>query len=107
MKPFVRYLALALLLAGPSWSVAQPLSGSGADAGNPYNSPIKRASPNSRQGTQSITPSAPGVNTAPTVRPPTLENGGIRNGYPTRQQAPVPPPDTPRFNPPDRGTPTR
>lgn len=106
MTRSLQVLAMAVLLAGsPLVSAQQPTAG-GAD-GNPYNSPIKRANPNSRQGTQSITPSAPGVNTAPTVRPPTLENGGIRNGYPTRQQAPVPPPDTPRFNPPDRGTPTR
>ncbi|WP_443698421.1 hypothetical protein [Pseudomonas sp.] len=53
---------------------------------NPYNSPIRRANPNSRQGTESSTPPVRGPNTVPNPRPPTLENGGIRNGYPTRQQ---------------------
>lgn len=53
---------------------------------NPYNSPTRRANPNSRQGTESSTPPVRGPNTAPNPRPPTLENGGIGNGYPTRQQ---------------------
>jgi len=53
---------------------------------NPYNSPIRRANPNSRQGTESSTPPVRGPNTVPNPRPPTLENGGISNGYPTRQQ---------------------
>jgi len=49
---------------------------------NPYNSPIRRANPNSMQGTQ---PNVPTLRTNPSVpvpRPPTLENGGIGNGYP-------------------------
>lgn len=53
---------------------------------NSNNSPIRRANPNSRQGTESSTPPVRGPNTVPNPRPPTLENGGIRNGYPTRQQ---------------------
>lgn len=88
---------MALLLAGSSLANAQQPSASGVDS-NPYNSPIKRANPNSRQGT------APGSNSSPTVRPPTLENGGIGNGQPTRQQAPVKPAVEPHFNPPQRGT---
>jgi len=55
------------------------------------NGAIRRANPNSRQGTQPIAPVPRGsnLNTAP-QRMPTLENGGIGNGYPTRQQAPRP-----------------
>ncbi|UZE21260.1 hypothetical protein LOY67_14500 [Pseudomonas sp. B21-056] len=58
--------------------VAQNLPGNN----NPYNNPIRRANPNSMQGTQ---PNVPTINRYPTVpvpRPPTLENGGIGNGYP-------------------------
>lgn len=55
----------------------------------PDNGPIRRINPNSRQGTESISPSVRTPGAAPAnPRPPTLENGGIRNGYPTRQPAP-------------------
>lgn len=55
------------------------------------NGAIRRANPNSRQGTESIAPSVRGVTPgAAQQRPPTLENGGIGNGYPTRQQSPRP-----------------
>ncbi|MCO8163491.1 hypothetical protein NJC38_15125 [Pseudomonas sp. 21LCFQ010] len=103
MTRFLQGLAIAALLAGGPLAHAQQPPGAGAD-GNPYNSPIKRANPNSRQGT---VPDTPRPNTSPVVRPPTLENGGIRNGQPTRQQAPVRPAEQPRFNPPERGTPSR
>ncbi|NWA01805.1 hypothetical protein [Pseudomonas gingeri] len=56
---------------------------------NPYNSPIRRANPNSRQGSESATPPVRGLNTQPTPRPSTIENGAIRNGYPRDQQAPM------------------
>ena len=52
----------------------------------PDNGAIRRANPNSQQGTESSIPPVRGPNTAPNPRPPTLENGGIGNGYPTRQQ---------------------
>jgi hypothetical protein len=53
---------------------------------NSDNGAIRRANPNSRQGTQSISPTMRGPNLGPTQqRPPTLENGGIGNGYPSRQ----------------------
>lgn len=55
----------------------------------PDNGAIRRANPNSRQGTQSISPPVHGPATGVNPRPPTLENGGIGNGYPTRQQAPA------------------
>ena len=58
---------------------------------NPDNGAIRRANPNSRQGTESISPSLRGPNLGPSQsRPPTLENGGIGNGYPTRQTSPRP-----------------
>lgn len=58
---------------------------------NPDNSAIRRANPNSRQGTESISPNMRGaVPRAGQQPPPTLENGGIGNGYPARQQSPRP-----------------
>jgi hypothetical protein len=49
---------------------------------NPYNSPTRRANPNSMQGTQPNVPTIHDNRTVPVPRPPTLDNGGIRNGYP-------------------------
>lgn len=57
-----------------------------ADAGNPYNSPTRRANPNSRQGTVPATPALPGPSTAPSPRPPTLDNRGIGNGENLRRE---------------------
>ncbi|WP_024695515.1 hypothetical protein [Pseudomonas syringae] len=68
--------------------------GNGASS-NPYNSPIHRANPNSRQGTESSIPPSRAPNIAPPVRRPTLENGGIGNGYPTRQMPSRPATQTP------------
>ncbi|AZD35810.1 hypothetical protein C4K22_3067 [Pseudomonas chlororaphis subsp. aurantiaca] len=64
----------------PAMLLAQSLPGSSNN--NPYNSPIRRANPNSMQGTQPSAPAVRGVNPLPVQRPPTLENGGIGNGYP-------------------------
>lgn len=88
----VAFLALGSLLTAGMTSVAQAqtLPNSTLNSGNPNNSPIHRANPNSRQGTVPSTPPVRGPSTAPNPRPPTLENGGIGNGYPTRQQAPRP-----------------
>lgn len=69
---------------------------------NPYNNPIRRVNPNSMQGTQPSAPVIRGPNTVPVPRPPTLENGGIGNGYPRSGTAPgavkpyVPPKPAPR-----------
>jgi hypothetical protein len=86
--------------------VAQSLPNSGNN--NPYNSPTRRANPNSMQGTQPSAPAIRGPNTVPVPRPPTLDNGGIGNRYP---QTPSAPASSPRFipNPParDSGSPTR
>ncbi|MDQ3201522.1 MAG: hypothetical protein M3Q94_05045 [Pseudomonadota bacterium] len=75
------------------------------NAGNPYNSPIRRANPNSMQGTQPSAPAIRGPNTVPVPRPPTLDNGGIGNRYPQDRSAPASPP---KFipNPPHRDAPT-
>ncbi|WP_248798522.1 hypothetical protein [Pseudomonas sp. MWU13-2105] len=56
---------------------------------NPYNSPIRRANPNSRQGSESSAPPVRGPNTLPKPRPSTIENGAIQNGYPRDQSAPM------------------
>lgn len=79
--------------------VAQNLPNSGNN--NPYNSPIRRANPNSMQGTQPSAPAIRGPNTVPVPRPPTLDNGGIGNRYPQTQS---PPASAPKFipNPPHR-----
>jgi hypothetical protein len=95
MNSFARrvvFLTLGgLLTAGlTSVSQAQTLPNSTLNSGNPNNSPIHRANPNSRQGTVPSTPPVRGPSTAPITRQPTLENGGIGNGYPARQQAPRP-----------------
>ena len=91
MNSSARLLAFStlggLLLSGlASVSQAQTLPNSTINNGNPHNSPIHRANPNSQQGTESSIPPVRGPSTAPNPRPPTLENGGIRNGYPERQQ---------------------
>ncbi|SFW29498.1 hypothetical protein [Pseudomonas sp. NFACC04-2] len=53
---------------------------------NPYNSPTRRANPNSMQGTRPNVPTIHNNPTVPVPRPPTLENGGIGNGYPRSGQ---------------------
>ncbi|WP_433771220.1 hypothetical protein [Pseudomonas putida] len=79
--------------------IAQSLPNSGNN--NPYNSPIRRANPNSMQGTQPSAPAIRGPNTVPVPRPPTLDNGGIGNRYPQSSPAPA---GAPKFipNPPPR-----
>ncbi|MCU1763570.1 hypothetical protein NTD84_28125 [Pseudomonas sp. 14P_8.1_Bac3] len=75
-------------------------------ASNPYNSPIRRANPNSMQGTQPSAPAIRGPNTVPVPRSPTLDNGGIGNRSPQERTAPARPPTfTP--NPPPRDSNTR
>lgn len=69
---------------------------------NPYNSPIRRANPNSMQGTQPSAPAIRGPNTVQTPRQPTVENRGIGNGQPIRSVPSTPPTFIP--NPPSRDT---
>ncbi|AHC35595.1 hypothetical protein A7317_12295 [Pseudomonas fluorescens] len=85
MNICVRHLAaLALGLALATAAQAQNLPGSN----NSDNGPIHRANPNSMQGTQPNPSLIRGIQTAPTPRTPTLENGGIGNRYPQRDAAP-------------------
>ncbi|MHC8314426.1 hypothetical protein [Pseudomonas sp. LB3P31] len=78
--------------------LAQSPTGSSS---NPYNSPIRRANPNSMQGTQPSAPAIRGPNTVPVPRPSTLDNGGVGNRYPQNRTTPASPP---KFipNPPHR-----
>ena len=78
-------LSAAVQAAVPSAApalLAQNLPGNS----NPYNSPTRRANPNSMQGTQPNVPTLRNNPTVPVPRPPTLENGGIGNGYPRAGQ---------------------
>jgi hypothetical protein len=86
MNSFLRSLVIltagSLLVSG----LAQAGSSYPSSNNSAYEGPIRRANPNSRQGTESISPPVrgPAVN-AGQARKPTLENGGIGNGYPNRQ----------------------
>ncbi|MGC5698717.1 hypothetical protein J4P02_00780 [Pseudomonas sp. NFXW11] len=99
MHPLIRALAAIFALvwvaapasaASPEAAPAKPLPASLQLAQNlpasgnndPYSNPIRRANPNSMQGTQPANPSLHSPNTAPAKPAPTLENGGIGNGYP-------------------------
>ena len=85
MNSRMRHVAALLLgLALVPMAQAQNLPGNN----NPNNSPIHRANPNSMQGTQPNAPAIRGIQTGPTTRTPTLENGGIGNSYPKRNAAP-------------------
>ncbi|MGS0545960.1 hypothetical protein HXW87_16480 [Pseudomonas sp. Y5-11] len=70
------------------------------NSNNPYNSPIRRANPNSMQGTQPSTPVIRGPNTVPVPSTPTVGNGGIGNGQQQRSVPGTPPRFIP--NPPPR-----
>lgn len=105
-------LLLAIGLVGQAGAAEQPspvptgpiqLAQGSNDSANPYNSPIRRANPNSRQGSAPATPPVRGPSTAPAPRTPTLENGGIGNGYPRAQPQPrAIESGTPRQNPNNR-----
>ncbi|PNB26716.1 MULTISPECIES: hypothetical protein [unclassified Pseudomonas] len=104
MNPTLPILGLGLLLALPLQAapLAPPLIAAN-DTNNPYNSPIMRANPNSRQGSVPAMPPVRGPSTQPNPRPPTLDNRGIGNGENLRreQQTPNleptrPPRDSPR-----------
>ncbi|MCG6576086.1 hypothetical protein EGM97_15370 [Pseudomonas sp. AF32] len=95
-------LASAVQAAAPGPGavvVAQNLPGNN----NPYSNPIRRANPNSMQGTQPNVPTIRNNPTVPVPRPPTLENGGIGNGYPRSGPAPGSPRPTIESNTPPRG----
>jgi hypothetical protein len=104
MISFLRRIAIICLSGLLSVGLAQAdegathspqLSASASYPGRANNTPddgaIRRANPNSRQGTESISPTLRGPSLGPVQqRPPTLENGDIGNGYPSRQQSPRP-----------------
>ncbi|HEK1010189.1 TPA: hypothetical protein SMP92_003478 [Pseudomonas putida] len=83
-------LAIGLLLCLPAYAApVQPLQ-LAASNNNPYNSPIQRANPNSRQGSVQATPPVRGPSTAPIQRTPSLDNRGIGNGDNLRRQQQTP-----------------
>ncbi len=98
MKRTVQGLAallLGILLANPPVLLA-------AGPNNPYNSPIRNANPNSRQGSVPSVPPVRGPSTAPIIRQPTLENRGIGNDMRREPSTPTPqahPPATPARRP--------
>lgn len=91
-------LAIMALLLTTAVQAATPSRGTVlaaqnlSDNNNPYNSPTRRTNPNSMQGTKRNVPTTHNNPTVPAPRRPTLENGGIGNGYPRSG----PPPSSPR-----------
>lgn len=77
---------LPAIVVGAALSVMLGLPAQAADAGTPYNDPVRRANPNSQQGTVRSTPPLRGPTTQPLARPPTLDNGGIGNGQNLRRE---------------------
>ncbi len=84
-------LSLGLLLSTPLQAAPAetPVQLAGSP-NNPYNSPIMRANPNSRQGSVQATPPVRGPSIQPNPRPPTLENRGIGNGENMRREQTTP-----------------
>ncbi|AIL62641.1 hypothetical protein [Pseudomonas alkylphenolica] len=80
-------LLFSLLLPAAQAEVPLHLA---ASPNNPYNSPIMRANPNSRQGSVQATPPVRGPSTQPIPRQPTLENRGIGNGQNMRREQSTP-----------------
>lgn len=102
MTPTLPILALGLVLCLPAQAAPEPPLQLAAGNNNPYNSPIQRANPNSRQGSMSATPPVRGPSTDPYQRTPTLDNRGIGNGDNLRRQQQTPnlePSRPPRDNP--------
>lgn len=83
-------LAVGLLLGLPAQAAPLQLLLLAASNNNPYNSPIQRANPNSRQGSLPVTPAVRGPSTQPIQRTPTLDNRGIGNGDNLRRQQQTP-----------------
>lgn len=86
MTPTLPILALGLVLCLPAQAAPEPPLQLAAGNNNPYNSPIQRANPNSRQGSMQATPPVRGPSTQPIIRPPTLDNRGIGNGDNLRRE---------------------
>ena len=90
MTPTLPILALGLVLCLPAQAAPAPPLQLAAGNNNPYNSPIQRANPNSRQGSMPATPPVRGPSTDPYQRTPTLDNRGIGNGNNLRRQQQTP-----------------
>ncbi|MDD2115462.1 hypothetical protein NP554_27090 [Pseudomonas asiatica] len=102
MTPTLPILALGLVLCLPAQAAPEPPLQLAAGNNNPYNSPIQRANPNSRQGSMPATPPVRGPSTDPYQRTPTLDNRSIGNGDNLRLQQQTPnlePTRPPRGNP--------
>ena len=90
MTPTLPILALGLALCLPVHAAPQLPLQLAAGNNNPYNSPIQRANPNSRQGSMPATPPVRGPSTDPYQRTPSLDNRGIGNGDNLRRQQQTP-----------------
>ena len=90
MTPTLPILALGLVLCLPAQAAPEPPLQLAAGNNNPYNSPIQRANPNSRQGSMPATPPVRGPSTQPIYRTPSLDNRGIGNGDNMRRQQQAP-----------------
>ncbi|ANY87849.1 MULTISPECIES: hypothetical protein [Pseudomonas] len=87
MNPMISALVIGLSLNLPLSAAPLPTPWLiAADRNNPYNSPIQRANPNSRQGSMQATPPIHGPSTQPIIRSPTLDNRGIGNGDNLRRE---------------------
>ncbi|MDZ3990932.1 hypothetical protein [Pseudomonas sp. Teo4] len=83
-------LGLGLLLCLPLQAAPLQSLQLAASNNNPYNSPIQRANPNSRQGSVQAAPPVRGPSTEPYQRTPSLDNRGIGNGDNLRRQQQTP-----------------
>ncbi|NIE77984.1 hypothetical protein F3J45_26500 [Pantoea sp. Ap-967] len=90
MNPTLPTLIVGLALCLPVQAAPGQTLQLAASDSNPYNSPIQRANPNSRQGSVPATPPVRGPSTVPNPRPPTLDNHGIGNGDNLRRQQQAP-----------------
>ncbi|WP_263262330.1 hypothetical protein [Pseudomonas sp. RIT-PI-S] len=82
-----------MMTAAPQATSAPTAAANAGVNANPLSSPIRRANPNSRQGSVPSNPAQrQGLQAMPGGRPPTLENGGIGNGqrFPAPAPAPMP-----------------
>lgn len=102
MKLTIPLLVVGMAVWLPTHATAEPGLHVAANGNNPYNSPVQRANPNSRQGSVPATPPVRGPSTQPIPRTPTVENRGIGNGENLRRQQQTPnlePARPPRDNP--------
>jgi hypothetical protein len=89
---FVALMLSSVFSIGVAQAASYPLDVRSNNS--PNDGAIRRANPNSQQGTQSSIPGQRSINTPNNPRP-TLENGGVGNGYPPRQPPSTSPSSTP------------